>query len=159
MVLFLGFHLKKWYTQWYLCTIHQTAGLDLGLVTNKSSYVTSDTVEVNFSEQSSKKWMSTCAVLHATPPADPQLKSLVANCYPDSRANAELYSLSRNPISARQDFFTVGCHHMLQEGFEQKAKSCCGTASYGSAALSMWKHISHVKITDYWMLCLSGTLA
>lgn len=53
--------------------------------------------------------MSGCAVLCATLPVDSQLKSLVANCYPDSRANAQLrhrecYSLSRDPISARQDF-------------------------------------------------------
>lgn len=48
-------------------------------------------------------------MLCVTLPADSQLKSLVANCYPDSRANAQLrhrecYSLSRDPISARQDF-------------------------------------------------------
>ena len=53
--------------------------------------------------------MSGCAILCATPLADSQLKSLAANCYPDSRAGAELrhrelYSLSRDPISARQDF-------------------------------------------------------
>lgn len=56
-----------------------------------------------------KKRMSGWAVLCATLPVDSQLKSLVANCYPDSRANAllrhrECQSLSRDPISARQEY-------------------------------------------------------
>lgn len=55
-----------------------------------------------------RKWTSGYEILCATPPADSQLKFLVANCYPASRASAELrhrelYSLSRDLISARQD--------------------------------------------------------
>lgn len=41
------------------------------------------------------------------------------------------------------------------EGFEQKEKSRCGTASH---ALSLWKHISHLKGTDCQKLHLSGKL-
>lgn len=62
--------------------------------------------------------MIDCTILHATPLAASQLKSLVANCYPDIREKAELrhkqwYSLSRDPTGAR--------HHVLL----QDDTTCC----------------------------------
>lgn len=123
-------------------------GLDLGLVTKSCSEVTRDTVAIIFTEQFGRR--KRVAVQYCeTLPGDSQLKSLVANCFADSRANAllrhrECQSLSRVP-SVLDRISPCGMPAHAMEGFEQKEKSGCGTASHGSSALSLCRHISHLK--------------
>lgn len=109
------------------------------------------------------KRMSGCVVLCATLPVDSQLKPW----WPTAIQTAEQMlcwdtgnaSPSAGIPAVLDRISYCGMPPHAVEGFEQKEKSRCGTAAHGSTALSLWKHISHLKATDGWRLHLSGTLA